>query len=195
MNKRIYTVVLISLLSMFTPTAVNAQAMQVIGGSQSARDCYMAATIAAQMHSATKDSIDTCTFALQEISLKPKDRVATLVNRGVIYVALEEYNKAIKDYDRAYKLNPDIAEIHVNRGNILYWSGRFDQAVMEYTRAIELNLSQLYVVYYDRGLAYEKMGELDKAEADYRKSLELMPGWGRAQEKLDRLLSRTKKSE
>ena len=193
MNSRICIVLLIPLMLLFASAAVTAQSMQVIGGGQSARDCYMAASIAAQMHSATKGDADTCTFALQEISLKLKDRVATLVNRGVIYMALEEYNKAIRDYDRAYKLNPDIAEIHVNRGNILFWSGRFAKAVTEYTRAIELNLTQQYVVYYNRGLAYEKMGELDKAEADYRKSLKLMPGWNRAQEKLDRLLKRTKK--
>ena len=192
MKNRICTALLIALLPMFTPVAVTAQSMQVIGGGQSARDCYMAATIAAQMHSATKGDIDTCTFALQEISLKLKDRVATLVNRGVIYVALEQYNKAIRDYERAYKLSPDIAEIHVNRGNILFWSGRFAQAVTEYKRAIELNLAQQYIVYYNRGLAYEKMGELDKAEADYRKALELMPGWGPAQNKLNRLLNRIK---
>lgn len=153
----------------------------------------MAATIAAQMHNASKDDIDNCSFALDQIALNLKDRVATLVNRGVIYTAMEEYDKAIRDYDRAYKLKPDIAEIHVNRGNLLFLSRHFARAVGEYTRAIELNLTRLYIVYYNRALAYEKMGELDRARADYARALELMPGWSRAQNRLNRLLDPVQK--
>ena len=192
MNIRITLTVLV--ISILTPMTVFAQSMQVIGGQQSARDCYMAATVAAQVHSASSDDIKTCSFALDEVSLKFRDKVATLVNRGIIYVALEEYNKAIKDYDRAYKLDPNIAEIHVNRGNLLFMSRHFKQAVAEYTRAIELDLAKQYIVYYDRGLAYEKMHEYDKAKADYRRALELMPGWSRAQDKLNRLIKQVKTS-
>ena len=194
MNSRICSGLLLPMLLSLTAAAVYGQSMQVFGGAQSARDCYLAATIAAQMHSASKEDIDNCSFALDEASLKLQDRVATLVNRGVLYTAMEEYNKAVRDYDRAYKLSPDIAEIHVNRGNLLYMSRHFSQAVAEYTRAIELNLSKQYIVYYNRALAYEKMGQTDKAEADYRSALQLMPDWGPAQNKLDRLLQQTKKS-
>ena len=193
MNTRIHIVLTALVLSIITPMTVFAQSLQVIGGQQQARDCYMAATIAAQMHSASREGIDVCSYALDEISMTTRDRVATLVNRGIIYVALEEYNKAVRDYDRAYKISPDIAEIHVNRGNLLFMSGHTEQAIAEYSQAIELKLTRQYVVYYNRGLAYEKLAEYNKAEADYRRALELMPGWSHAQDKLDRLLNRTKK--
>lgn len=193
MNTHIRTGLMALVISIIAPASVYAQAIQVIGGQKSARDCYMAATIAAQIHFASKDDVDVCTFALQEVVMKPRDRVATLVNRGIIYVALEEYNKAIRDYDKAYRISPDIAEIHVNRGNMLFMSGNVEQAVAEYTQAIELGLPRGYIVYYNRGLAYEKLDEYDKAEMDYRQALELMPGWARAQDKLDRLLNKTKK--
>lgn len=193
MSIRIRTGLTALVISIIAPVTILAQSIQVFGGHQSARDCYMAATIAAQIHTASKDDADVCTFALEEVTMKPRDRVATLVNRGIIYVALEEYNKAIRDYDKAYQISPDIAEIHVNRGNMLFMSGHLERAVAEYTRAIELKLPRQYVVYYNRALAYEKLSEYDKAEADYRRALELMPGWVHAQDKLDRLLNRTKK--
>lgn len=193
MNTRIYTALIVFAFSVTTSVAVFAQSIQVIGGQQSARDCYMAATIAAQFHSASREDIDTCTFALENTSLNLQDRVATLVNRGIIYVALEEYNKAVKDYDKAYKINPDVAEVHVCRGNMFFMTNRFIDAVVEYTTAIELDPSKQYIVFYNRGLAYEKLGEFDKARADYNSALQLMPGWSHAQDKLDRLLNRTGK--
>ena len=181
-------------LTLTTSAVTLAQSMQVIGGEQSARNCFNAATVAAQLHFASTQDIKECTFALEHTSLRRQDKAATLINRGILYVAREEYDLAIKDYDRAYRINPNIAEIHVNRGNMLFMSRVFDQAVAEYTQAIALEFSKLYIAHYNRGLTYEKMGELDKAEADYRRALQLMPDWSRARNKLDRILNQTKKS-
>lgn len=175
-------------------TTCHAQSIQVFGGGQSARNCYLAASIAAQRHYASQQDIKECTFALENASLRLRDVVATLVNRGIIYVALDEYELAIKDYDKAYKISPDIPEIHVNRGNMLFMSRVFDQAVTEYTRAIELDFPKLYIAFYNRGLTFEKMGKLDKAAADYQRALELMPDWRRAKDKLERIQHQTRNS-
>ena len=180
--------------SLIIPVVISAQSMTVIGGEQSARNCFSAATIAAQMHFASTEDIKECTFALEHTTLQMKDKVATLINRGIIYVALEEYDKAIRDYDKAYRINPNVAEIHVNRGNMLFMSRFFDQAVTEYSKAISQDFTKLHIALYNRGLAYEKLGQLDKAEADYRRALELMPEWKRARNKLDRILNQTRKS-
>ena len=186
--------ILFSVQLALAATATQAQSVTVIGGGQAARNCYMAATIAAQMHTASSADVRECTFALEHTSLRLHDIVATLINRGVIYVAMEEYDLAIRDYDRAYSISPDVAEIHVNRGNLLFMSRIFDQAITEYTRAIELDLPKLYIAFYNRGLTYEKMGELEKAADDYRHALELMPDWSRAREKLELLQHQTRNS-
>jgi tetratricopeptide (TPR) repeat protein len=182
------------IIAAVTAACASAQSMQVFGGAQSAKNCYMAATVAAQSHYASAEDIKECTYALEQTSLRPRDKVATLVNRGILYNALEEYDKAIRDYDKAYKISPNIAEIHINRGNMLFMSQFFDRAVEEYTKALELEFSKQHVAFYNRGLAYEKMGDASKAEADYRRALELMPEWSRAKTKLERLLNKTKKS-
>lgn len=195
MYNRLITALAALILLFSTPIILYAQSMQVIGGEQSAANCYMAATIASQTHIASRDNIEECTFALDHTSIRYRDRIATYINRGIIHVAMENYDQAVKDYDRAYRLDPDIAELHVNRGNLYFMGQVYDQAVAEYSRAIELDLSKVYVALYNRGLAYEKMGELDKAEADYRRALEIFPQWSHAQNKLDRILTRIRQVE
>lgn len=183
-----------SLIALITCTILTAsfsassQSMQVIGGESTARNCYMAATIASQMQIGSREDIEECTFALENVSLRYRDRVATLINRGIIYVAMERYDEAIKDYDRAFRLDPDVAELHVNRGNMFYMGQAYEKAIEEYTSAINMEFTKEHVALYNRGLAYEKIGELEKAEADYRRAIELVPEWGRAQDKLERIL-------
>ena len=50
--------------------------------------------------------------------------------------------------------------------------GTLDKAMEDYDRAIHLNPSDPNA-YYNRGLVFDKMGRLDKAIADFRKSCDL----------------------
>lgn len=52
--------------------------------------------------------------------------------------------------------------------------GKTEEAIKVYTRLIELEPEQ-YVNYYNRGVLYGYLHELDKAIADYDKALELNP--------------------
>jgi tetratricopeptide (TPR) repeat protein len=161
--------------------------MTVIGGDSYARSCYAAATFAATMNSASRTDLDTCSNALQYGSLSERDRLATLVNRGIVAVALEEYQQAARDYERAVELDPQTGEVYVNRGNLFFMGEAFDKAVAEYSTAIQLGLSKEHIAYYNRGLAWEKLKESEKAAADYRRAAELAPAWTQPQEKLERL--------
>lgn len=185
---------LITVAMALSSGAAGAQSMMVLGGEQSARDCYMAATLASQMHTAAMEDIQNCNYALDHTPLSLRDRVATYINRGVVYAAMDKYKEAIKDYEKAAKLDPDTGEVYVNRGNLFFLGQVYDQAISEYTKAIELKLSKGHVAHYNRGLAYEKLGEYSKAEEDYRRALEIAPQWHHPQEKLDRVLEKINKS-
>lgn len=174
------------LLCCIMPATTMAQSMMVIGGESAGRDCYMAATLASQMHIGATADIERCTYALDNVALSLKDRVATYVNRGVIYVALERYKEAIADYEKAAQMSPDTGEINVNRGNLYFLGQVYDQAITEYTKAMG-NIKKLHVAYYNRGLAYEKLKEFNKAEADYLKAMEIVPDWRFPREKLEQL--------
>lgn len=164
-----------------------AQSMTVIGGDSYARNCYAAATFAATMNSASHQDLETCSNALQYGALSPRDTLATLVNRGVVAVALEDYKQAVSDYEKAVELDPTTGEVYVNRGNLFFMGQAFDKAVAEYSTAIQVGLGKEHIAYYNRGLAYEKMKETENAVADYRRASELAPEWTRPQEKLEKL--------
>jgi tetratricopeptide (TPR) repeat protein len=164
-----------------------AQSMTVIGGNSSARECYMAATLAAQMNVASQQEINTCTFALQHGQLSLRDAMATYVNRGVLHAALEQYERAEQDYATAVAMNPSSGEVFVNRGNVHFARQHFDKAVEEYSQALELGLSKDHIAHYNRAMALERLGILDRAEEDYRRAAELVPDWFQPQARLDRL--------
>lgn len=57
---------------------------------------------------------------------------------------------------------------------------QYSKAVEYYTRAIdsgELSGGNLAIVYNNRGNSYAKMGKLDKAMADYRRSMQINPNY------------------
>ncbi|MDG1737119.1 MAG: tetratricopeptide repeat protein [Paracoccaceae bacterium] len=66
----------------------------------------------------------------------------------------------------------------VTLGDINRQLKRYDEAVDAYTERLESGIKNGYqdwYVYYVRGISYERLGEWDRAEADFRKSLELQP--------------------
>src|SRR5438876_9337693 len=78
---------------------------------------------------------------------------ATAVRRGRDAERLQEYDRAVVEYSKAVRLNPDdlgaragleraklrAAEAHYNRGRRLAAAGKYDQALVEYQMASELN--------------------------------------------------------
>lgn len=86
-------------------------AVQVLGNAI-AVDCSRAA-YAGRFD---RESILTCTRALQEEGLARRDRAGTLVNRGIMLTRSRDYAAARVDLDRAIALQPELGEAWVNRG-------------------------------------------------------------------------------
>ncbi len=184
-NSIIRSIFIVSLL--LTGKVVSAQSVTILGQSEDARECYFSAQIAIQMQSASRSDIETCNRALQTQNLGLRDKAATYINRGVIHVALENYQEAIDDYATAENLHPEFGAIHVNRGNLFFLSEVYDGAIKEYNKALEMGLTQQSVAYLNRGMAYEKLGRLQEAKTDYLQAIELAPDWKQAQSKLERV--------
>jgi tetratricopeptide (TPR) repeat protein len=74
--------------------------------------------------------------------------------------------------------DPKNFDAHVALGSLNRFSEKFDKAVEEYDAALNLlpviGKNQWRVV-YDRAICYERLNKWDKAEADFRKALELQP--------------------
>lgn len=74
---------------------------------------------------------------------------------------------------------PDALEAHTALGDMLRRESRFQEAAAAYDRAIaQLGDSagpQYWPLYYQRGIAHERSQQWDRAEADFKKALELEP--------------------
>lgn len=172
------------------PAHSNAQSMSVIGGGSYARNCYMAATLAIQMNASSHEDLKECNMAIAHGKLQRKDLLATYVNRGILYGAMEDYRQALKDYRAAVELGPKSGEVYVNQGNIYLMAKKYAQAIEQYSTAIELTLTQDHIAHFNRAMAYENNQEFDHAAADYRKAIELSPEWLLPQLRLERLLKK-----
>ena len=70
------------------------------------------------------------------------------------------------------RLNPEFEEGYVKRGLVHGRMGKFELSIEENTKAIALNPNNP-LSYNNRAAAYKALGQMDLAEADFRKSQEL----------------------
>ena len=105
------------------------------------------------------------------IALKPEDSKIYL-NRGIVYVKMENYSKAINDLNRAISLNPDYIEAFIKRGLAYLKKANFDHAINDCNYALSLD-PNMAEAYYTRGIAFRGKGLPDEAKSDFKKSCEL----------------------
>lgn len=134
-------------------------------------------------------------LALEESAvLSGRDQFFALFNRGSSLVSLLDYAGAASAYDQAFALYPSIPQkerpwrmMWYQTGP--YWAyfytGRYQDVVDLATKTLE-NMSEpvLEESYYWRGLAFDALGELQKAIQDLQASNEVHPGFLPAVEQL-----------
>lgn len=180
-------VLLTGLSAATVATTVHAQAVTVVTNSSSARACYQAASRAAMKLSINHSDLDTCTLAIDKEFLSHTDLASTHINRGIVDSSLELYQAALADYNQAQELVPRMPEAYISRGNLWYLAEKYQRAFDEYTQAMQLGYKRPQIVYYNRALANEKLGNRAAAEADLLEALKLDPGFRQAQERLEKL--------
>jgi tetratricopeptide (TPR) repeat protein len=179
------------ILSLTLPMVFSMQAhgaQTIIGSSAEGMQCYTTAKMVSERKFKKIADIEPCNKALREDNLNRHDRAATLVNRGLINAVLGNFELAHEDYDEAMRIDPETIGItHINRGNAYYMQQNYHDALDSYTRAVEMDAEPRHVAIHNQAMAYEKVGDLDAAEAGFLKALELVPGWETAQVRLERV--------
>ena len=104
------------------PLRADAQAVMIYGRDPDARQCFDSARRAVDFGGTSRSALTSCTDALEGGNLRTKDRAATHVNRGILSMALSDYEKALQDFDAAMDLHPGYGAIYVNRGNVFFIS-------------------------------------------------------------------------
>ena len=95
--------------------------------------------------------------------------------RSMIWLQRGQAQQALADIQQAAKLDPNDETIYISLGNIYVSQNMPQQALAAYQRAIDLNPQFSAGGYNGRGAAYLVLENWQQAEADFRKSLSILP--------------------
>lgn len=166
----------------------NAHSISVLGTNADAIACFRAA----DSETRRPDAVQICTTALRDRGLGSYDRMATLVNRGIVQFRLENFDAAIADFDTAMEIERNQPDAMINRGITMLAAGHdVDQALGYLDRGLAGGPQRPWVGYYGRAVANELAGRDAAAYRDYRRAQELRPNWSLPRQALARFSIRS----
>lgn len=120
------------------------------------------------------------------LRIKPGDQAAHYF-LALFYQENGQADKAISTYDALLVINPKYRDAWYNLGYI-QMSEIFDfgKAIEYYEKAIMIDANYIEAI-MNRGYCFERLGEYEKAEVDYKKVLGIKPNYPKAIEGLNRL--------
>lgn len=98
----------------------------------------------------------------------------TFTTAGVTHLQQREYDRAIRDFDRAIALQPGLVVAWRNRGVAHRDKGDFERAIADYDQAALLSPADARV-FNDRGLVYVAMDDYAHAIQDFDRAIALKP--------------------
>lgn len=106
---------------------------------------------------------------------------------GMYYQETGQADKAIEAYEQLLTVDSEYPDAYYNLGYIhLVYLQDFESASIYFSDVIERQPLRVDA-YYNRAYSYELSGNYDDARRDYKKTLELDPGYEKAIEALNRL--------
>ena len=127
------------------------------------------------------EALDRFELATEVYDLVPRDdpsfhaaeigRAEALRRSGREEAAIEVLNQLAESHGH-------LPLVHVTLGDTLRGMERFEESIGPYEKAVSLIGTfeeQHWIIFFARAIAYERTGQWEKAEADFRKALELRP--------------------
>tara|TARA_B110000503_G_scaffold90812_1_gene137253 strand:+ start:699 stop:1307 length:609 start_codon:yes stop_codon:yes gene_type:complete len=172
---------IIYFIIMVVSQLANAQTKTTFGSDNATR-CYQESNTPFSTH-----GIVFCTDAIKKDDLLLRDLAATHTNRGIIYAANGQLDRAMKDHNAAASLAPGMGKIYVNRGNVYHQLHKYVTALADYDRALQLGNVPLDIVHYNKSLALIQLKRWDDALAALEAALAVNPESARVKKKLGQL--------
>jgi len=102
-----------------------------------------------------------------------------IVNRGIEYARVGNYDEGIAEFNKAITIDPNNVNAYYNRGTVYFNKGNFDQAILDFNKAIEIE-PKASNAYLNRSAAYFGKGNYDQAISDDSKVIEIDPEYAEA---------------
>lgn len=116
--------------------------------------------------------------------------------RGLVYFNLQQYKKAIEDFDKIENLDNETADVYYYKASSYFNLRKYEEAIEYFTKAIEIyNIYPVYYnsAYYNRGRAYLNLDRYEEAMQDFDVSLMLFKKYEEAMQDFDASLMLFKK--
>lgn len=169
---RTYRIALLALG--LTAFAGSAHAQLVVLGKGHAAQCY---DYAFSGNNGSRTALETCSNALDTV-ISRKDRAATYVNRGLLYMRKGDQEKAMTDYTSAIDIKPDLTQAYVNQGASFIRLKKFDAAIEALNTALEDKESPTRAAaLYNRAIALDWKEDYKGAYFDLKEALGIRPDW------------------
>jgi tetratricopeptide (TPR) repeat protein len=162
--------------------AAPASATDITIGTSLAHACYISSFDSSPGPFAVRE----CDRALEDELLSDNDRLATIVNRGIVKMSLGNLRGADRDFDTAIRLKADEPEALLNMGLLRLRQNRLEEAIGYFGRSIDAKTLRPALAYYGRAMSQEQLGNVGRAYADLTRARDLDPKWPVPAEELTR---------
>ena len=125
------------------------------------------------------------------LELEPDNKLA-LFGKAWFYHKQKEWDQAIESYYNLLDVDYTHADANYNLGSIHLELKNYDMARNHFADVIS-TYSEHYKAYYAKGHCNEVLGNVKQAEVDYKRAIEIYPGYKNALEALRRLQNNNKK--
>ena len=118
--------------------------------------------------------IQACTELLDRKILEGRNRFPLFANRARAYLAQDDKQRALNDYNEAVKLAPRNARVYYGRGVFYALQSDDDAALRDFDMAISID-SKPILALRQRAKIYQAHGNFSSALADYSHAIRLQP--------------------
>lgn len=119
-------------------------------------------------------AVGACTAIIQSGQETQENLVVAFNNRGWAHFRLQDYPRAIADYDQSLQLNPNYSTALHNRGSAYHMQGEYARAIVDYDAAIKIDPANANLR-YDHGLSNHELDNYPVAIASYSEAIRLNP--------------------
>jgi tetratricopeptide (TPR) repeat protein len=124
-------------------------------------------------------SISVCSAIIQAGRARGRDLAAAHTERGVAYVTLLDYDRALLDFAEAIRIDATFARAFANRGAVHGAKQDFDKAIEDFTRVLALEPRSAHA-FADRAGMHRLIGQHDAAIRDYTEAIRINPAFAEA---------------
>lgn len=115
-----------------------------------------------------------CTRLIDRTKEPPKNRANAYVRRGMAYLSLRDFDRAVLDLDQAIRLDSKMTDAYGNRAVAHIARKDFDRAVQDANESLKFDPKNGGAL-NNRGVAYRELGDLARALADFNAAIKLDP--------------------